>query len=110
MPWKNVEKSRKAIRQHYQNNKAYYYAKNNRRRQEMRDYVRNIKATTPCTDCGHIYPYYVMDFDHIRDKINIVSHFVKAMSTKKLLEEIDKCEVVCANCHRIRTYNRIDNE
>jgi hypothetical protein len=60
----------------------------------------------PCADCGERYPPYVMDFDHVRGvKKDIVSRLVGG-STEALLEEIAKCDVVCANCHRERTYGR----
>lgn len=59
----------------------------------------------PCHDCGVIYPYYVMDFDHISDKRFVISAAVNK-STAVLEQEMSKCEVVCANCHRIRTYMR----
>jgi L-lysine 2,3-aminomutase len=57
-------------------------------------------------DCGVSYPYYVMDFDH-RDpakKKDGVATLVKKGNVKRLLEEIDKCDVVCSNCHRERTH------
>lgn len=62
----------------------------------------------PCADCGIQYPYYVMDYDHIdpSNKTAKVSAMVYAGSMPLLLDEIEKCEVVCANCHRIRTHNR----
>lgn len=47
-----------------------------------------------------------MDFDHIdpTTKIRCVGNYVT--SRKKVYQEIEKCELVCSNCHRIRTYNR----
>lgn len=59
----------------------------------------------PCMDCGIQYPPYVMDLDH-RDpgqKLFTVAQ-IRAGSSEKLLAEIAKCDVVCANCHRIRTF------
>lgn len=57
-------------------------------------------------DCGVVYPPYVLDFDH-RDpstkKFNIAMH-VRQVSRQRLLAEIEKCDIVCANCHRIRTF------
>ena len=53
------------------------------------------------------YPYYVMQFDHVRGvKEGDVSKFVSSRRLKKALEEIKKCEVVCANCHAARTFHR----
>ena len=60
----------------------------------------------PCMDCGREYPHYVLDFDHVRgDKRRAVSK-MKYCSVRLLLEEIAKCDVVCANCHRERTFKR----
>lgn len=113
MPYKDPEKSRAAIRKHYQKNKAYYYEKANRKRRELREYIQAVKAANPCADCGINYPYFVMDFDHVEQnikKVDIISRLVKSNSAKKLHEEIKKCEVVCANCHRIRTYKRVKSK
>jgi len=58
-------------------------------------------------DCKVIYPYYKLEYDH-RDpslKKNHVSSLV-TQSRKIVLEEIAKCDLVCANCHRERTHNR----
>jgi len=80
-------------------------------RQRNRDYVRKIKEQSPCTDCGKFYHFSQMDFDHIEDKkVNIAT---LANSTAKIAEikkEIAKCQVVCANCHRLRTWQRLQNE
>jgi NAD-dependent dihydropyrimidine dehydrogenase PreA subunit len=62
----------------------------------------------PCLDCGGVYPSYVMDFDHRPNTIKLfdVSN-PKTTNREKIQAEIDKCDLVCANCHRIRTYNRL---
>ena len=60
-------------------------------------------------DCGQTYPTYVMDFDH-RDpttKLCKVSAAVYLGSEQKLLDEIAKCDLVCANCHRVRTHGSL---
>ena len=76
------------------------------RRQKVRDLITAEKAK-PCADCGHQYPHYVMDFDHVRgEKIAAVGTMLRNPSVRKVLDEISKCDVVCANCHRIRTYTR----
>ncbi len=59
----------------------------------------------PCADCQETYPPYCMDFDHLGDKeFNIGSG--NKISITALMAEIEKCEVVCANCHRMRTHER----
>jgi hypothetical protein len=71
------------------------------------NFVREYKDR-PCVDCGKSYPYYVMDFDH-RDptlKVFSIGHDGAKFSYKKLKEEIEKCDVVCANCHRERTHSK----
>lgn len=60
----------------------------------------------PCTDCGVKYPYYCMDFDHIRDKEWNIGQDYTRIGIEVLKNEIKKCEVVCSNCHRKRTYER----
>ena len=57
-------------------------------------------------DCGKKYPPYIMDFDH-RDpelKVGSIAELVAKADSSLLLAEIEKCDVVCANCHRERTY------
>ncbi len=70
--------------------------------------VEQYKATTPCIDCTTIYPPECMDFDHVRgEKVNNVGTMVThGWSWEKIATEIEKCELVCANCHRIRTRKR----
>lgn len=58
----------------------------------------------PCADCGNRYPAVCMDFDH-RDpdtKMGTISR-MRTATLARLTEEIDKCDIVCANCHRIRS-------
>jgi hypothetical protein len=67
--------------------------------------IAYLKAV-PCLDCGQSFPPECMDFDHVRDgKSFSIAHF-NNRSLDALLEEIDKCDIVCANCHRIRTKAR----
>jgi hypothetical protein len=72
---------------------------------KKRDLMRALKDK-PCSDCGVSYPSHVMDFDHVRGEKTFNISRALRVSKEKLLEEIEKCEVVCANCHRIRTYER----
>lgn len=73
----------------------------------MRKYI-NLLKDQPCTDCNQRFPSCAMDFDHIEGKklFNVSSLAYKNRSLTNLLNEAAKCEVVCANCHRIRTYLR----
>lgn len=78
------------------------------RRERNRQIIRQMKTDVPCADCLHHYPWYVMEFDHIGPKKRNVN---TAGSTGGMLDEIDKCEIVCANCHKVRTHvRRIDGD
>jgi hypothetical protein len=80
---------------------------NNRQRSVASAYVDSIKRS-PCMDCGIFYPPYVMQFDH-RDpstKIAPVSTLIGGGMSQRLITEIAKCDLVCANCHCVRTYQR----
>jgi hypothetical protein len=114
MPWKDKEKQREAIRKHYRANRQYYIDKAYRKRDTLRKWVYEYKNSTPCTDCNIQYPHYVTDFDHLGgdsgEKLNTVSRLINSGSTKQVKEEIAKCELVCSNCHRIRTFKRITSK
>jgi len=90
---------------HYLNNKNYYIDKAKEHKEKYRQKIRELKDK-PCTDCKVKYPYYVMDFDHKKDKKFTIAR-AWCRSWKKSLDEIKKCDLVCANCHRIRTQKRI---
>ena len=100
---------------HYKENKKYYISK---ARTNDKKYYLKIKAYLnslkegPCLDCKKKFPTCCMDFDHLRDKKFNISQFKKSTHTKleDLKTEIDKCEVVCSNCHRIRTETRRKNK
>lgn len=109
MAYKNADEQREASRRHYQANKNKYIERNKRYRDSIRAYVRKIKEETPCKDCSISYPYYVMDFDHLDNKEKTISFLAATGRIGVLKKEIEKCEVVCANCHRIRTHNRLIN-
>ncbi len=75
----------------------------------MRNYINKVKNVS-CMDCGIKYPPYVMDFDH-RDKkskdIDVGRMINGGWSKEKVDKEIEKCDIVCSNCHRIRTYSKL---
>lgn len=67
---------------------------------------KEYKQTLSCVDCG-VTDWRVLEFDHLdNDKIGNVSDLVSKWSWTRLKLEIDKCDPVCANCHRIRTHER----
>lgn len=107
MPYKDLQ----ARREWYNRNKGRNIASALNRNKQLRQ--RNIRILeeakdTPCTDCKVKYPRYVMQFDHVSsDKIASLSVMAWIPSSEeKLRLEMAKCEIVCANCHATRTYNR----
>ncbi|ASZ74720.1 HNH endonuclease [Mycobacterium phage Phabba] len=116
MPQKDPE-AYKAYQKAYQRE---YYLKNREQRianakvqnaahrQRLLSTVREAKSA-PCADCKVSYPYYVMQFDHVRGVklFNIANASGGRRSMKSLQDEIDKCDVVCANCHAARTWRRL---
>lgn len=66
-----------------------------------------LMKQVPCADCKKFFPPCCMDFDHVRGKkVANVSKIAADGRIEDLLAEIEKCEVVCAICHRIRTAKR----
>jgi hypothetical protein len=99
MPYKDPTKHREAQARYMRENRA-------RLRQERTDWFIALKSK-PCTDCKKTYPHYVMEWDHVRgEKSMNVSNLLRARGKAVLLREIAKCDLVCRNCHAIRTYER----
>lgn len=76
-------------------------------RRRRREWLDSLKADKPCLDCGGEFPPYVMDFDH-RDPATKLHNVARMLDRNRpeteILAEIAKCDLVCANCHRIRTH------
>lgn len=95
-------------REYYRKNKGNLKKKEVRRHGEIKETVNNLKKV-PCADCGGMFPTVCMDFDHLpqfEKSANVAELLRRKASLEKILEEVAKCEVVCANCHRIRTSER----
>jgi len=75
-------------------------------RRRNQQFIWDFYSTHPCVDCGEDDPI-VLELDHVRGKkVAGVSQLVHNTRSLKVIEdEIAKCEVVCANCHRRRTAN-----
>lgn len=111
MVYADDEQQKAYQRQYYLDNKtkriAVAAAASKKHRAKISAAAREAKSV-PCKDCGVQYPFYVMQFDHVRGekKFTIATIGRTYISMKDLQEEIAKCEVVCANCHCARTYIR----
>lgn len=91
--------------------KEEYNAWNKRRHHENMDAYRALKESTPCTDCKRFFPHYVMEYDHVPERgekrVNVaVMAGTRKLTAATLVAEMKKCDLVCANCHAIRTHNR----
>jgi hypothetical protein len=80
-------------------------------RTRKRDLV-NAAKSKPCFDCGGSFPPFVMDLDH-RDSnekhASLKGRFrthIQSLPFEEMVAEIEKCDPVCANCHRIRTHKQ----
>lgn len=99
---------------HYQKNKSLYIKRafkssvlyRKRNQQFICDYLLNH----PCVDCDES-DIIVLDFDHKNQKTKTIeiSKMISNYSWERILEEIEKCDVRCANCHRRRTAKQVKN-
>ena len=72
-----------------------------------RKFINEQKSSKGCIRCGYNEHPAALDFHHVRDKNKKVSSFLQGCySIEKIQNEIDKCEVLCSNCHRIRHYEQ----
>ncbi len=112
MAYKNPEDQKAYARAHYQANKAVYAARarahTTKQRRLIREYVNMVKSVE-CMDCERYYGPHIMDFDHRPDEeksFTIGAALSEGYPLRAVQEEIKKCDVVCANCHRERTFQR----
>lgn len=85
------------------NDRTKYNRRHNQKKKNLIDRLKNV----PCCDCSKTFPVYVMEFDHLYGKKKYtIAALISKLGIKKLQEELKKCEVVCANCHSIRTFKR----
>ena len=78
------------------------------KRLNYKNLINKIKDV-PCLDCKMKYNPWQMDFDHVGDnKVDDIAIMIRnKVPLQRILDEIKKCELVCANCHRDRTYKRM---
>ena len=96
-------------RDYHARNRERLVALAKKRQQRLLEWHRQLKSTTPCADCGGYFHFAAMAWDHLpgTDKVAEVSTLLRKGSSRKLRDEIAKCELVCANCHALRSYSRI---
>lgn len=104
------EEKRAYIREYRKLHRQYYLDRQKEREVRLRkksiEYINSIKLA-PCLDCKQTFPPFCMDFDHIsNDKYMSINRMVGHKCLNRIKKEISKCELVCSNCHRIRTQRR----
>ena len=106
----NFEKLQAWRRDYNVRNRPIKKEKDRQRRAEAKAFVDAFKDR-PCADCGRRWPPVAMDLDHVRgDKVRNVAGLVGGAYRIELIRiELEKCEVVCACCHRVRTHMRGEN-
>lgn len=91
-----------------ESNKARVYRSRSSKVQERKLLMWDLLSKAKCVDCGVTDPI-VMEFDHREDSAklyNIGAMIGNSYSWNTILKEIEKCDTVCANCHRHRTMKR----
>lgn len=93
--------------QRYKDNREQEVARNKEWEIERKKWLASLK-NKPCTDCGNKYHFSAMHWDHLPEykKSHNIGHMTK-LSKERILNEISKCELVCANCHAYRTWKRL---
>lgn len=86
---------------HYRQNKSIYYDKNKKQKEKYRQLINDYKTDRGCSECGDNHPA-ILEFHH-RDSVEkdfTIADAVRLHGIKKILKEIEKCDVLCSNCHK----------
>ncbi len=94
-------------KERYKNSKGTYleklYERQDRILIETRTFVLEYLKTHPCVHCGQTN-IMTLEFDHLRDKFKDISMMIKqTYGIEAIKKEVDKCQVLCSNCHNIKT-------
>lgn len=101
MAYKTLEQNREYQRRHYLKYKEHHLDRIKKRRVEIRLWINSYKQDKTCVRCGFDNPL-ALDFHHLYDKkYNLAEICNYGVSIETLKAEITKCELICANCHRI---------
>ena len=84
---------------YYGRHKQKALERNRETRNFIVNYIREYKKSHPCIVCGES-ALECLDFHHIKDKDLEISTLTNYGSLSRVQAEIDKCVVLCANCHR----------
>jgi hypothetical protein len=92
-------------RDRYEKDRVGFITKTQKQHLEKSAFMGSLKSY-PCLDCGISFPPGCMDFDHVRGVKKFKLSRMVMCTRETILAEIRKCDLVCANCHRIRTDSR----
>jgi hypothetical protein len=92
---------------YFQANRPRIMARKRERWSDLLRWYKELKEGAPCADCGGFFHHAAMTWDHLpgHEKVTEVSN-LRRLSRRAVLAEIAKCELVCANCHAVRSYDR----
>lgn len=102
MPYKNKEQQKAYLQQHYTNNKESYQARKRKQREERYIWYNEIMSTKSCIKCSES-AIECLDWHHTnpstkRQEVPRLLHDFRSLN--EVLEEMNKCVILCANCHR----------
>ena len=89
-------------RKHYHEHKEPYLIRARGRRREIREWFKEFKHSLRCTRCPENHPA-CLDFHHkdsTKKDLSVRQAVIQGWGKERILAEIDKCEVLCSNCHR----------
>lgn len=92
----------------YLKKREHYLNKTKEYKKEIVKNIQDLKSDLSCSKCGENHPA-VLDFHHRdpQEKEFSISYAVRSLSKEKLQKEIEKCDVLCSNCHRKLHYNTL---
>jgi len=104
---RHKERLRAANREYYHSNKEKFTETRAKNRRKKAEWYADLKRNKPCVDCKQSFHPAAMDWHHINgDGISSKTAMTR-LGKKRLEEELNKCILLCSNCHRIRTWAKL---
>jgi hypothetical protein len=108
MPYKDKQKQKDAQRKHYRENKEVYARRQKEKYEKNKAFIVQCKTNKKCSMCSESHPV-CLEFHHIGEqkKEMKIADAIYKLGLKRLKEEVAKCILLCANCHRKFHYNEM---
>ena len=108
MPFKDPETKKKYMKSYnegwYAQNREVRIAQIRQRKRRIRESLNEYKRSRGCQRCDENHPH-ALDFHHTGQKTHLVSHMISdGFGIESIMEEVNKCILLCANCHRLEHY------